>query len=217
MNIPDLNKKYASLSIEKRIEELFKDYASDDIVFTSSFGTTAGILLYLVNKINPQQAIYFLDTTYHFKETIDYKNELKDLLNLNIVEVLPEAWKNEFTKNDQTWTKDPDLCCSINKVEPMDKLKLGKKIWISGLLAYQNEHRKNLDIFEEKKDINKFYPIIDMTAQEVKDFYINNNIPLHPLQNQGYSSVGCAQCTVKGEGRNGRWNNLNKTECGLHL
>ena len=87
MNIPDLSKKYANLSIEKRIEELFKDYASEDIVFTSSFGTTAGILLYLVSKINPQQAIYFLDTTYHFKETIDYKNELKDLLNLNIVEV----------------------------------------------------------------------------------------------------------------------------------
>ena len=189
MNIQDLSKKYTSLSIEKRIEELFKDYASDDIVFTSSFGTTAGILLYLVNKINPQQAIYFLDTTYHFKETIDYKNELKDLLNLNIVEVLPEAWKNEFTKNDQTWTKDPDLCCSINKVEPMDKLKVGKKIWISGLLAFQNEHRKNLDIFEEKKDINKFYPIIDMTAQEVKDFYQNNKIPLHPLQNQGYSRI----------------------------
>lgn len=138
-------------------------------------------------------------------------------MKLNLTEVLPEVWKNEFTQKDKTWTKDQDLCCSINKVEPMDKLKEGKKIWISGLLSYQNKHRKSLDIFEEKGGLIKFYPIIDVTKEELLSYYEKNKLPKHPLESQGYSSIGCAQCTVKGEGREGRWSNSSKSECGLHL
>ena len=99
----------------------------------------------------------------------------------------------------------------------MDRLKEGKKVWISGLLGYQNKHRKELPIFEQKSDILKFYPIIDVSEQEVKNYYETNQIPFHPLQAQGYESIGCAQCTVKGKGREGRWTNTSKTECGLHL
>lgn len=215
MNIEELNKKYQPLSPSQRIEELFKDF--DDVLYTSSFGTTAAYLLHLITSVHPDQEVFFLDTTYHFKETLAYKEALSEQLNLNLTEVLPEAWKNEFTQKDKTWTKDQDLCCSINKVEPMDKLKEGKQIWISGLLAYQNKHRKSLDIFEEKNEIIKFYPIIDVLEEEVLSYYDKNNIPKHPLEQQGYSSIGCAQCTVKGKGREGRWSNSSKSECGLHL
>ena len=215
MNIEELNKKYKALSTSERIVELFNDF--EDVLYTSSFGTTAAYLLHLITSVRPNQEVFFLDTTYHFAETIAYKDELVKQLNINLTEVLPEAWKNDFTRTDKTWTKDQDLCCSINKVEPMDKLKEGKKIWISGLLGYQNKHRKELPIFEQKKDIIKFYPIIDVTEAEMNAYYLNNKIPKHPLENQGYSSIGCAQCTVKGEGRSGRWSNSSKTECGLHL
>lgn len=217
MDISSLNKKYATLTPEQRIKELYLDFNQDDIVYTSSFGTTAAILLKLISSINPKQPVNFLDTTYHFVETIDYKDELTKMFNLNINEILPEDWKNDFTRKDKTWTKDPDLCCSINKVEPMDKIKEGKKLWISGLLGYQNTHRKDLNVFEQKDDLIKFYPIIDLTEEQVLAFYVDNNIPPHPLQAQGYHSIGCAQCTVKGKGRSGRWSNTNKTECGLHL
>lgn len=217
MDISSLNKKYATLTPEQRIKELYLDFNQDDIVYTSSFGTTAAILLKLISSINPEQPVNFLDTTYHFVETIDYKDELTKMFNLNIKEILPEDWKNDFTRKDKTWTKDPDLCCSINKVEPMDKIKEGKKLWISGLLGYQNTHRKDLNVFEQKDDLIKFYPIIDLTEEQVLAFYADNNIPPHPLQAQGYHSIGCAQCTVKGKGRSGRWSNTNKTECGLHL
>lgn len=215
MNIEELNRKYKALSPSDRIVELFNDF--EDVLYTSSFGTTAAYLLHLITSVRPNQEVFFLDTTYHFAETIAYKDELVEQLKVNLTEVLPEAWKNEFTRTDKTWTKDQDLCCSINKVEPMDKLKEGKKIWISGLLGYQNKHRKELPIFEQKKDIIKFYPIIDVTEEEMKVYYLNNKLPKHPLEIQGYSSIGCAQCTVKGEGRSGRWSNSSKTECGLHL
>lgn len=217
MNITALNKKYASLTPEQRIQELYKDFDASKILYTSSFGTTAAILLKMISTINPDQKIFFLDTTYHFLETIQYKEDLTEQLDLNVESVFPEAWKNEFTQKDKTWTIDPDLCCSVNKVEPMDKLKEGQDVWISGLLSYQNTHRKSLDVFEEKGGIVKFYPILDMTEAEVKAYFKDNNIPNHPLESQGYHSIGCAQCTVKGKGRSGRWSNTSKSECGLHL
>lgn len=217
MNIEELNKKYNPLSPVERIKELYKDFSESKVLYTSSFGTTAAILLKMIPSVNPNQKIFFLDTTYHFVETIDYKNKLQEQLSLNVEDVLPEAWKNEFTKKDKTWTIDQDLCCSVNKVEPMDALKEGKDVWISGLLAYQNTHRKSLDVFEEKGGIIKFYPIIDMSEKEVNAFFTDNSIPKHPLEEQGYHSIGCAQCTVKGKGRSGRWSNTSKSECGLHL
>ena len=157
----------------------------------------------MITNINPNKKIFFLNTTYHFQETINYKDQLKEKFNLKITEVLPELWENEFTKSDITWTKDTDLCCSINKVEPMDRLKEGQDVWISGLLGYQNSHRKDLNVFEEKSGIIKFYPILDMTNENVEDFFVDNNIPKHPLEVQGYFSIGCAQCTIKGQGRDG--------------
>lgn len=217
MNIEQLNIKYKDLTPQQRIAELYKDFDVNKILYTSSFGTTAALLLKMIPDINPEQIIYFLDTTYHFIETIDYKEQLSEQLKLNVTEVLPEDWKNEFTQKDKTWTKDQDLCCSINKVEPMDKLKEGQDVWISGLLGYQNNHRKDLNVFEEKGGIIKFYPILDMTKEDVDAFFADNNIPKHPLEAQGFSSIGCAQCTVKGKGRSGRWSGSGKTECGLHL
>ena len=217
MNLEELNKKYKVLSPKERIAELYRDFDQSKILYTSSFGTTAALLLKMVPEVNPDQPIYFLDTTYHFVETLDYKKELISKLGINVIDVFPEDWKNEFTKKDKTWTIDQDLCCSINKVEPMDKLKEGQGVWISGLLGYQNTHRKNLDVFEEKGGLLKFYPILDMTEEEVNLFFSDNDIPKHSLEAQGFHSIGCAQCTVKGKGRSGRWSNTSKSECGLHL
>jgi phosphoadenosine phosphosulfate reductase len=215
MTIEELNRKYKAMSPSGRVASLFEEF--DDILYTSSFGTTAAYLLHLISSVKSDQEVFFLDTTYHFVETLAYKDKLVSQLNLNLTEILPEQWKNEFTQKDKTWTKDQDLCCSINKVEPMDKLKEGKKVWISGLLGYQNKHRKDLPIFEQKGDMIKFYPIIDVSEEEINAYYKEHNIPKHPLESQGYHSIGCAQCTVKGKGRAGRWTNSSKTECGLHM
>lgn len=210
-----LNEKYAPLSPEERVAELYKDF--DRVLFTSSFGTTSVILLHLFQKINPEQVVYFLDTTYHFAETLQYKERLTKLFGLNVIDVQPEDWKNKFTREDQTWSKDPDLCCSINKVEPLEKIKPGFEIWVSGLMSSQNSYRKKMNVFERKDNIIKFYPIIDMTEEQSKAYLLENNLPPHPLLAHGFASVGCIHCTVKGRGREGRWVNRSKTECGLHM
>lgn len=215
MNLDELNKKYLLLSPEGRIQELYKDFRK--VLFTSSFGTTAAFLLHLFHKIKPNETVYFLDTTYHFNETIEYKEALTKLLNLKVIDVKPEEWKNNFTQKDKTWNSDPDLCCSINKVEPLEKIKANFEVWVSGLMSAQNSHRQNLKVFEEKDGILKFYPLIDQNEKSTKEYMIKNNLPEHPLLSQGYSSVGCFHCTVAGKGRSGRWVNKSKTECGLHL
>jgi phosphoadenosine phosphosulfate reductase len=215
MNLEELNEKYFPLSPEERVAELYRDF--NRVLFTSSFGTTSVILLHLFQKVNPKQVVYFLDTTYHFAETLQYKEQLTELFGLTVVDVLPEEWKNKFTREDQAWSKDPDLCCSINKVEPLDKIKPGFEIWVSGLMSSQNSYRKKMNVFEQKDGIIKFYPIIDMTTEQSKAYLEKNQLPPHPLLAHGFASVGCIHCTVKGRGREGRWVNRSKTECGLHL
>jgi phosphoadenosine phosphosulfate reductase len=215
MQLEELNKRYSLLSPKDRIKELYNDF--DRVLFTSSFGTTAAFLLHLFHTVKPEQQIYFLDTTYHFNETLDYKNKLTSLLNLNVIDIKPEEWKNKFTKEDKTWNSDPDLCCSINKVEPLDKIKPNFQVWVSGLMSSQNNYRGTLKVFEEKEGILKFYPLVDLKEEDAFDYIKNNNLPEHPLLKAGFSSVGCFHCTVAGKGRSGRWVNKSKTECGLHL
>lgn len=215
MNLDELNAKYRELKPEERVAELYQDF--DRVLFTSSFGTSAAILLHMFSKVNPEQTVHFIDTTYHFQETLEYKDKLKEKLHLKIEDILPADWKNKFTKEDRTWTKDPDLCCSINKVEPLEEIKPNYQIWVSGLMAYQNKERKARRIFEKSGDLLKFHPIIDFTEEQKVNYFKTNQLPEHPLQKFGYSSIGCAQCTFKGKGREGRWKGTGKTECGLHL
>ena len=215
MDLETLNKRYLPLTPEARIQQLYKDFRK--VLFTSSFGTTSGYLLHLFHKIKQDQTVYFLDTTYHFNETIEYKEDLTKLLNLQVIDVKPEEWKNKFTQQDKTWNSDPDLCCSINKVEPIDKIKEDFDVWVSGLLSSQNKHRGNLKIFEQKDGMLKFFPVVDRSEKDAYDHIKKNALPEHPLLKAGYNSVGCFHCTVAGKGRSGRWVNKSKTECGLHL
>ncbi|MCB0431221.1 MAG: phosphoadenylyl-sulfate reductase [Flavobacteriales bacterium] len=217
MNLDELNKKYKDLSYEERILTLYDDFPPEKVLLTSSFGTTSAFLLHLFSRLRKDQPVHFINTTYLFQETLDYKDELVTMFGLNVVEVKPEDWKNEFTKNDETWTKDPDLCCSINKVEPLEKIKAEYDIWVSGLMGYQSKFRKRLPIFENKRGIIKFYPLIDVTEEQRDAYIAEHKLPFHPLKEEGYASVGCAQCTVKGKNREGRWEGSSKTECGLHL
>ena len=215
--IAKLNEKYEAFSPKKRIEELYKDFQSTEIMLTSSFAATSAFLLKLFSDVNNQQKIYFIDTGYHFKETLIYKEYLIKLYDLNVENVTAEQWKHDFTTKDTTWKKDPELCCSINKVEPLEELKKQYTVWVSGLMAWQSDHRSSLNIFEERNGILKFYPLLDISREDRDDFIKDHHLPFHPLISKGYLSIGCEHCTVPGKGRDGRWNNSPKTECGLHL
>ncbi len=213
----ELNKKYRLLQVHDRIEALYDDFDVSDIMLTSSFAATSAMLLKFFSDVKKEQLIYFIDTGYHFKETLIYKDYLIKLYDLNVEHVTAEEWKHIFTTEDKTWTKDPDLCCSINKVEPLEKIKEKYTVWVSGLMRWQSDNRSTLDVFEERNGMIKFYPLLDVTQDERENFIKDHHLPFHPLISKGYFSIGCEHCTVPGKGREGRWNNSPKTECGLHL
>ena len=217
MNLDILNKDYSNLTPNHRITRLYKDFKEKEIMLTSSFAASSAMLLKLFSDVNSEQLIYFIDTRYHFKETLIYKEYLTKLYGLNVKDIKAEKSKFNQTKINQTWIKDPNRCCNINKVEPLENLKSKYKIWVSGLMRWQSDNRSTLNFFEQRNGIIKFYPLLDVTQQERSLFIKENQLPFHPLISKGYFSIGCEQCTQPGKGREGRWNNNPKTECGLHL
>lgn len=216
MNVKDLNESYQPLSFQERLERLFNEFPGKKILVTSSFGTTSMVLLHLLSKVKPGHPIHFIDTSYHFPETIEYRDLLVNELGLQVVEVKAEPKKNEFTRENQTWRFNQDLCCFINKVEPLDKIKGKYQVWVSGLMGFQSVHRKNLDFFENKDGLLKFHPLIDMNREDLNLYRQLFELPTHSLIHRGYNSVGCTHCTKKGPGREGRWFEIDKSECGLH-
>lgn len=216
-NIAELNEKYKPLSVQERITELYKDFDVAEVMLTSSFAATSAFLLHAFSQVNKAQKIYFIDTGYHFTETLNYKEMLTELYGLEVASVRGDAYEHNFTQKDKTWSKNPDFCCSINKVKPLDLIKERFTVWVSGLMEWQSDHRATLNIFEQRNSILKFYPLLDVTEEERKEYIKKNHLPFHPLVAKGYSSIGCKHCTVPGKGRAGRWNNSPKTECGLHL
>lgn len=215
--IGKLNEEYKNLTVNQRIKKLYEDFEADDIMLTSSFAATSALLLREFSLVNRDQIIYFIDTGYHFEETLKYKTLLSDIYGLNVFSIQADEYEHNFTTEDETWRKNPEFCCSINKVQPLDKIKEQYSVWVSGLMEWQSDHRATLNIFEERNGILKFYPLLDISKEDRENYIRENNLPFHPLVDQGYHSIGCKHCTVPGEDRSGRWNNHPKTECGLHL
>jgi phosphoadenosine phosphosulfate reductase len=212
-----LNQRYRPLNVEERVKQLYRDFTVTDVMLTSSFAANSALLLHLFATTAPQQPVHFIDTGFHFPETLAYKDKLIALYHLNVIDVRPEDWKHEYTLKDQTWKTDPDFCCSVNKVEPLESIKKNYKVWVSGLMRWQTEHRAGLDVFEYRGGIIKFYPLVDVTKEQREEYIRTHDLPFHPLVAQGYASIGCTHCTRKGDDRSGRWVESAKTECGLHL
>lgn len=217
VDVEALNAKYQPLSFEERIRALYQDFEPAKVMVTSSFAATSAYFLHIISRIRPEQTVLFINTGYHFPETLAYKDYLVKLLGLTVKDVSPDEWQHTFTAQEQTYKTDPDFCCSVNKVAPLEEVKKDYQVWVSSLMRWQTPHRAGLDIFEERRGIIKFYPMIDVSKAE-RDAYIREHaLPFHPLVAKGYSSIGCMHCTVPGDDRGGRWVDTPKTECGLHL
>ena len=163
--IKALNEKYRDLTVDERVKQLYKDFTPGEVMLTSSFAATSALLLSVFSKINSAQKIYFIDTGYHFPETLDYRQKLTDLYGLNVESVSAGKEDHAFTSKNQTWKTDPELCCAINKVKPLELIKQRFSVWVSGLMSWQSDHRATLDIFEERGGILKFYPLLDVTEE----------------------------------------------------
>lgn len=216
-NLKAYNERYRSYSIYKREEELYKDFDANDIMLTSAFSAYSAILLKVISEVNPKQLIYFIDTGFHFQETLDYKKQLTALYQLNIITLSASYEKQTMCEQDKLWLHKPNECCHINRVEPLEKIKNKHKVWVSGLMMWQTANRSRMSLFETKPNIIKFHPLLDMDIHARDEFIKSNDLPSHPLRAKGYDSIGCSHCTKIGKGRSGRWEASSKTECGLHL
>lgn len=214
VNKEKINKSLSAKIVDARVAQVFNSFK--DVLVTSSFGATSVVLLHIVSRIKPSCPIYFIDTGYHFRETIAYKERLERLLDLEVIDLKPDSERHKKTRNQQMWGQDPDKCCHINKVEPLRRVREQYKVWMSGLIGFQNRYRSDLEIVAEQEDIIKFHPLIDWNSSLVEEYIESHGLPQHPLKEQGFDSIGCTHCTIAGSGREGRWDGESKTECGLH-
>ena len=215
-SIDMLNDMFKAIHVRERIRLLYELYDEKEILFTSSFGTKSAYLLYLISQIRPTQTVHFIDTAYHFPETIEYKKHLAETFGIKVVDVLPDVEQHMLTREGEWWKDHPRMCCTINKIAPVEPLIAKHKVWIAGLMGFQTKFRSRLDIFVEQGDIIKFHPLVDIDEGEFLYRMSRHKIPRHPLETLGYGSIGCTHCTTPGQGRDGRWKGSNKSECGLH-
>ena len=217
--IPDLtflNEVFTPLPALARLHLLYAYFKEKEVLVTSSFGANSAFLLYLLHLARPTQPVHFIDTTQHFPETHAYRKKLEEQLALSVVDVMPDPEKNAIAQEEEWWKEKPKACCAINKVAPLEPIKAQHKVWISGVMAFQTPFRAHLNVFEKQGSILKFHPLIDYSQDQFEQDREEIGLPRHPLELEGYGSIGCIHCTQKGEGREGRWAGTNKTECGLH-
>lgn len=207
---------YQSLHPTERLPRLFEEYPADKILVTSSFGGSSGILLKLLSDVVPGHPVHFLNTGYHFPETLAYKALLTETLDLNVIEVAPEPAEHAFTSEFQIWRHNAEHCCFVNKIKPFNTFKQEHEVWVSGIMAFQNSNRLEKGIFERANSTMKFHPLIDFSKEEAAIFSEIHELPPHPLITKGFDSIGCTHCTKKGKNREGRWAGRAKSECGLH-
>jgi phosphoadenosine phosphosulfate reductase len=212
--------------LEGRTAEEIMDWVNDHltgtIAVTMSMQDT--VLAELAQGRVHDAELVFLDTGYHFDETMDVAREVDERYTLPLRTVEPV-----LTVEEQTATYGPDLyrdnptaCCRMRKVEPLARMLNPYEAWISGVKRVDSELRKNTPILDvDRTGRLKINPIVQWTDQDVEDYIEDHDLIIHPLTKQGYPSIGCATCTLPvapGEDpRSGRWAGSTKTECGLHL
>lgn len=202
------------------------EHYGQGIVYACSFGIEGMVLLHIINQVNPSANVVFLDTNVHFQETYDLIKKVRERFpKLNIIEKQPEFTLEEQAKEhgDKLWEHNPNLCCQLRKIKPLEEVLTGRKAWISGLRREQSETRKNTQFVNQDHRFQsvKICPLIHWNWKEVWRYVYKHNLPYNPLHDIGYPSIGCETCTVRvQEGsdlRDGRWAGMTKTECGLHI
>lgn len=222
LDLKTLNKELESKSPQERIQWAIDRYAPN-IATTSSFGADASVMLHLTNSVYPGIRVFFLETGFHFKETLEFRDSMIEKYNLNIINLTCEMGHEKFLEQyGPLHQSDAEKCCYINKVKPLEEALSKVGAWFSGIRRSQSKTRAEIKYVEEyMTDIYKFNPIADWDKEDVAQYIQANNLPVHPLKEKGFLSIGCQPCTraVKpGEDpRAGRWDSSDKTECGIHI
>lgn len=193
------------------------------IFATSSFQTHSIPLLHIISQIDKSIPIYYLNTGYLFPETLEFKDTLAELLDLKIIGLespIPKIQQRDVNGN-LLFVSDPTYCCYINKVLPLEPILMKYDVWINGIRADQNANRAGMNSFEmTPQGAQRYHPMLNWTSKDILEYRKEFNLPAHPLEKEGYLSIGCEPCTQKptigADERTARWYGLKIDECGLH-
>ena len=219
-----LQRRYGALDGLDLLRLMIGDVFRGRIALVSSFGTESAVLLDLVAQVDPATPVLVLDTGQLFEETRRYWRELEAKLGLTDLRVLePEPVRLAAEDPDkQLWYFDPDRCCALRKVAPLARGLEPFAAWITGRKRFQGGLRGELPTIEADTDGRvKVNPLARWTHERIEAQFAARGLPRHPLEAQGYRSIGCIPCTDRtapGEDpRAGRWRHRPKTECGIHV
>ncbi len=174
------------------------------------------VIIDLAAKVDPGIEVVFLDTGFHFPETLEYVEEVRRRYDLNLRVVGPEV-------SPSTWPCGTEWCCQVRKVEPLNRALQGKEAWITGLRRVDTPERADAPVvgWDASRGMVKLNPLAAWSDEEMASYMAEHSLPRHPLASRGYVSIGCAPTTTPvrpGEDpRAGRWRGTGKTECGLHV
>lgn len=199
-----------------------RGWATANYVVASSM--QEAVLIDLAAKVRPGVPVVFLDTGYHFAETIGTRDAIESVYDIRVLNVTAEhtVAEQDALYGKDLFARDPGACCKMRKVTPLGKTLRGYSAWVTGLRRAEAPTRANAPVvgFDEGFKLVKINPLVTWTDDDVQNYIDDNSVLVNPLIYEGYSSIGCAPCTAKplagADPRSGRWQGLAKTECGLH-
>lgn len=204
-DLPDLD----DLPAEKILRWAVDQFSGDIAVACSM---QDAVVVDLAVKVEPNIEVFFLETGFHFAETLETAQALKERYNLNLVELKP-------VENPAVYDREGyDACCAARKVLPLENYLKTKKAWVSGIRRDESETRASAKAVEwdAARGIVKLNPIVAWSDDDLTRYVTENDVIVNPLRFKGYDSIGCWPCTRPGAGREGRWVGSDKTECGIH-
>lgn len=214
---------FASRSAQERLAWAVERYAPK-IVLTCSWQLQSSVLTHMVATLAADVRIVELDTELLFAETYATRDALIARFGLKVERITPlrSVAEQAIDEGEALWSREPDLCCALRKVEPLERALVGMDAWITGIRRAQSPTRAQAAPFEfdAARGVVKVQPLVDWSDEDVRGYLYAHDIPYNALHDDGYPSIGCIPCTRRvaaGEDpRAGRWAGTTKTECGLH-
>lgn len=191
-----------------------RDQFGDQLVLAASFQDC--VLIDIATQVMPDIEVVFLETQFHFAETLWYVEQVRARYDLNLTTVEPEV------RPDNLWQRDTDACCDARKVAPLNRALAGRVAWMSGLKRDDGPSRAETPTvhWDERRGLVKVNPLATWTEADVAGYIRDHELLVHPLTEKGYPSIGCWPCTNPvapgGDPRSGRWQDSDKTECGIN-
>ncbi|CAM3905814.1 phosphoadenylyl-sulfate reductase [Alkalicoccus chagannorensis] len=208
----------------RRVIQWAVESYGDELVYACSFGAEAMVMIDMLAAEKPDAQLVFLDTDLHFQETYDLIDRLRlryPSLRIHMKQPDLSLEEQADTYGSALWKRDPDQCCYIRKVKPLEDALTGAAAWLSGLRRDQSPSRAETAFVQVDHRFRsiKICPFIYWTWQDVWSYIETHKLDYNPLHDQQYPSIGCIPCTTRaadGDSREGRWQGTGKTECGLH-